>query len=51
MSVSRMAPTSGAPQISFEFFPPKDEAMEERLWDSIDRLAPLNPLYVSVTYG
>jgi methylenetetrahydrofolate reductase (NADPH) len=51
MPEGRIAPVSGAPQISFEFFPPKNEAMEERLWDSISRLAPLNPLYVSVTYG
>jgi methylenetetrahydrofolate reductase (NADPH) len=36
---------------SFEFFPPKDEAMEKVLWDSIERLAPLAPSFVSVTYG
>ena len=51
MPKDRLAPASGVPQISFEFFPPKDEAMEERLWSSVARLAPLNPLYVSVTYG
>lgn len=51
MPKDRLAPATGVPQISFEFFPPKDEAMEERLWNSIARLAPLNPLYVSVTYG
>lgn len=41
----------GAPRISFEFFPPKTGAMEDRLWDSIARLEPLAPDYVSVTYG
>jgi methylenetetrahydrofolate reductase (NADPH) len=39
------------PQVSFEFFPPKTPAMEETLWSSIQRLAPLNPRFVSVTYG
>jgi len=38
-------------QVSFEFFPPKTEKMEQTLWESIDRLAPLNPNFVSVTYG
>ena len=37
--------------ISFEFFPPKNEAMEETLWRSIERLKPLEPSFVSVTYG
>jgi methylenetetrahydrofolate reductase (NADPH) len=37
--------------VSFEFFPPKDEAMERTLWESIERLAPLSPRFVSVTYG
>jgi methylenetetrahydrofolate reductase (NADPH) len=36
---------------SFEFFPPKSEAMETQLWDAIATLAPLNPGFVSVTYG
>src|SRR5690606_481240 len=38
-------------QLSFEFFPPKTDAMEERFWDSIGKLAPLQPRFVSVTYG
>jgi len=38
-------------QVSFEFFPPKDAAMEATLWSSIERLAPLHPRFVSVTYG
>ena len=38
-------------QISFEFFPPKTDVMEERFWDSVHKLAPLHPRFVSVTYG
>jgi methylenetetrahydrofolate reductase (NADPH) len=41
----------GAIDVSFEFFPPKTAAMEETLWRSIRRLEPLDPRYVSVTYG
>lgn len=41
----------GAIDVSFEFFPPKTEAMEQTLWRSIRRLEPLRPRYVSVTYG
>ena len=37
--------------VSFEFFPPKSEEMEKTLWESITRLAPLAPRFVSVTYG
>lgn len=39
------------PQVSFEFFPPNTPTMEETLWNSIQRLAPLRPRFVSVTYG
>jgi len=38
-------------KVSFEFFPPADAAMESTLWASIQRLAPLSPRFVSVTYG
>ncbi len=38
-------------QVSFEFFPPGDEKMEQSLWEAIRRLAPLRPRFVSVTYG
>jgi len=37
--------------VSFEFFPPKTEKMDEQLWQAITELAPLNPRFVSVTYG
>ena len=40
-----------SPRISFEFFPPKTEEMEQSLWETINRLAPLTPNFVSVTYG
>ena len=42
---------SGRPAVSFEFFPPKDEEMERTLWSSVQRLTPLEPRFVSVTYG
>jgi methylenetetrahydrofolate reductase (NADPH) len=42
---------SGDIVVSFEFFPPKTEKMEETLWSAISRLAPLRPEFVSVTYG
>ncbi|ORE93456.1 methylenetetrahydrofolate reductase [NAD(P)H] [Acuticoccus yangtzensis] len=38
-------------RVSFEFFPPKSDAMEETLWATITKLEPLNPDFVSVTYG
>jgi methylenetetrahydrofolate reductase (NADPH) len=37
--------------VSFEFFPPNTEEMDKILWESIERLAPLTPDFVSVTYG
>ncbi len=45
------AEARGDIQMSFEFFPPKTEAMAETLWSSIQTLAPLGPRFVSVTYG
>jgi methylenetetrahydrofolate reductase (NADPH) len=46
------ASTIRAPiSVSFEFFPPGDATMEATLWDSVQRLAPLQPRFVSVTYG
>ena len=46
-----LAKLRGRPTVSFEFFPPKDETMERTLWESVDRLSPLQPRFVSVTYG
>lgn len=40
-----------APRVSFEFFPPKTPEAEASLWKAVERLAPLNPEFVSVTYG
>ncbi len=48
---SRLLGSDSDLRVSFEFFPPKTEAMEETLWKSIERLAPLGPSFVSVTYG
>lgn len=45
-----MNPVEG-PRLSFEFFPPRDDATEAQLWAAIDRLAVLKPRFVSVTYG
>ncbi|NND55222.1 MAG: methylenetetrahydrofolate reductase [Gammaproteobacteria bacterium] len=39
------------PLVSFEFFPPKTEKSETTLWNTVERLAPLQPRFVSVTYG
>jgi len=45
------AETRGDIQVSFEFFPPKTDKMEETLWESVKTLEPLAPRFVSVTYG
>lgn len=42
---------AGDAQVSFEFFPPKTEKMEETLWETMKTLEPLAPRFVSVTYG
>ncbi len=44
-------PIQAQPLLSFEFFPPATEKMEQTLWRSIEKLAPLSPRFVSVTYG
>src|SRR5688572_16915446 len=41
----------GAPAVSFEFFPPKTDAGFQQLFQTIEELKPVNPSYVSVTYG
>jgi methylenetetrahydrofolate reductase (NADPH) len=48
---SRILGSNSGLRVSFEFFPPKTPAMEEALWRAIERLAPLSPAFVSVTYG
>lgn len=48
---SRTEATNGGICVSYEFFPPKNKAMEEKLWTAIKKLEPLNPDFVSVTYG
>ncbi len=48
---SRIVQPDNGLRASFEFFPPKTEEMEQTLWRSIERLAPLSPSFVSVTYG
>ncbi len=42
---------SGDIEVSFEFFPPKNDKMNETLWRSVETLAPLGPRFASVTYG
>ncbi len=49
--LSRFVRPQNGLRASFEFFPPKTEEMEQTLWRSIERLAPLSPSFVSVTYG
>ncbi len=51
LSYAIMNEPKTATQVSFEFFPPNSEAMEETLWTSIERLSVLKPRFVSVTYG
>lgn len=46
-----IADLSGNINVSFEFFPPKNEKMEQIFWHSVDRLKVLNPKFISVTYG
>src|SRR5579863_10622770 len=42
---------TNAAAVSFEFFPPSDESMGLQLWNCVQRLAPLQPDFVSVIYG
>jgi methylenetetrahydrofolate reductase (NADPH) len=45
------ADVAGDIGVSFEFFPPRTEKMEQTLWESVKTLEPLQPRFVSVTYG
>jgi len=49
--LSRRPELGGRIRVSFEFFPPKTDEMEVRLWETVKRLEPLRPNFVSVTYG
>ena len=49
--IAEAAERMGRPRVSFEFFPPKTEALEESLWEAIRKLEKLDPSFVSVTYG
>src|SRR5690606_20995499 len=48
---SRRTDKGGNTRVSFEFFPPKTDEMERKLWETVMRLEPLDPAFVSVTYG
>jgi methylenetetrahydrofolate reductase (NADPH) len=50
-SFSRRPDIGDRVRVSFEFFPPKTAEMETRLWETVKRLEPLQPDFVSVTYG
>ncbi len=49
--LQEVPPRASAPEVSFEFFPPKTAKMAASLWDAVQRLEPLGPQFVSVTYG
>jgi methylenetetrahydrofolate reductase (NADPH) len=51
LSAPLYADLAGDLEVSFEFFPPKTERMEEQLWDCVQTLSPFDPRFVSVTYG
>lgn len=50
-AVSKARMALGEPTLSFEFFPPKDDAGEATLWNSFEKLLEVSPDFVSVTYG
>ena len=48
---ARQADAAEKIRVSFEFFPPKTDELAGKLWETVERLAPLKPAFVSVTYG
>jgi methylenetetrahydrofolate reductase (NADPH) len=50
-AAERAGAARGRVNVSFEFFPPKTDKLEGQLWEAIGKLAPLQPRFVSVTYG
>jgi methylenetetrahydrofolate reductase (NADPH) len=51
LTATKDAAVGNRPSVSFEFFPPKTAQLAERLWDTVERLGPVRPDFVSVTYG
>jgi methylenetetrahydrofolate reductase (NADPH) len=51
LSLDKFVDGFSAPAVSFEFFPPKTEEAEKALFETVKKLEPLNPSFVSVTYG
>ncbi len=51
LTIAELLARAGRPLFSYEFFPPKDEAAQQQLWQAIAHLEPLGPDFVSVTYG
>ena len=51
LSIATRQSEKSTPSVSFEFFPPKNETMTEKLWECVKRLEPMAPHFVSVTYG
>ena len=50
-TIAELLQTSTRPLFSFEFFPPKDDAQQRQLWQTVRRLETLGPDFISVTYG
>jgi methylenetetrahydrofolate reductase (NADPH) len=51
MRIDQLITGASEPQFSFEFFPPKTEEGEENLFEAVEQLVPLEPAFISVTYG
>jgi len=51
MRIDQLITEASEPQFSFEFFPPKTEEGEENLFEAVEQLVPLEPAFISVTYG